>query len=452
MQRNPHYEAGFTRAVDHEEPEDLVIGAERRARRRTIATVAVALFAIAVALGGFVMSGGRESGAGPREEGRRLSATNDHEAAIVALKQSLLAEMNQPDVRFLLGQEYAALGDWKAAEIEYGKALALGHDPDRTLPLLVAAIARQERYEKVVTLVNAATPGSPTARAELQSLLGSAYAALGRPAEARAAWRAARDVVPDHPGALLAEAQALAARGEVDPATALLARIPPTAPGQEDVQALRGVLAGATGRTADAATAYEAALARDPGNVPLRTSLAQAYADLGRFDDAQRQVDRILLAAPNQPKALAIAAQAAFGTGDLRAADDAITQSLQAAPRDGRAHLLAATIALASARPGDAGDHLREAVALMPKDGAARQALVGFYVQQGDAARAQEAIGPLLATAPGDPRVVELGGRIARLRGDATRAAPAAEPTDPTRSARSPTPRRTSATRPADRP
>lgn len=432
MQRNPQYEAGFIRAVDHADPEDLVMEEERRARSRKLAVTGAAVLVACIAVGAFVATRG-ESPETHLARGKELIAGNAHQAAIVELKRSLLADANQPAVRFLLGQEYALLGDPKAAEIEFRKALEMKHDPERTLPLLVASIAQQGSVEKVVTTVKAATVDSPAANADLQALLGSAYFALGKEAEANAAWKAATDFVPAHPGALLAEAKALAARGAYDEASALLARVPSTTPRRNEWEALRGDIARDTGKPGDAATAYEAAVALDAGNLPLRASLAQTYVDLGRFDDAQRQVDAIFRASPNHPKAQFIAAEAAFGRKDLRAAREAITQSIQQQPRNGRAHLLAGTIAAGMALPEEAELHLREAVALLPKDGDARRTLADFYVARRDPVRADEAIGPLVATAPDDPRVAGLVARIALLQGDALRASKAYDAIDPAR-------------------
>ena len=432
MKRNPLYEAGFTRAVDHEEPEDLVTEQERKARLRKIVIVGAVLVTILVGIGVFATRGG-ESPAEQGARGQQLAAGNAHQAAIVAFKRSLLDDPNQPSVRFLLAQEYMLTGDPKAAEIEYRKALDLRFEPERTTPLLAASLVAQERYEKVVALVNGASLETPAANADLQAMLGTAYFALGQEAEAHGAWKNALAFVPSHPGALLAEAKALAARGDFGPASALLDRIPPTAPKQNDVLAMRGDIARASGKLADAATAYEAGVAREPGNLPLRITLAQTLVDLGRFDDAKRQVDAIVAAVPNHPKAQYIGALAALGKKDYRAAGEAITQALQQAPKDAKAHLLAGTIAVELGRPEDAELHLREAVALQPKDGDARRALAAFYVNLHETTLADEAIGPLFASSPDDPRVSDVVARIALLQGDATRAAKAYDRVDATR-------------------
>ena len=432
VQRNPQYEAGYIRAVDHTDPDELLLEQGRRTRLRRLAVVGV-LVAAACAAIGYGLSRTGDTPAKQLARGRQLSAANDHPAAIVQLKLSLLDAPDQPAVRFLLGQEYLLLGDAKAAEIEFRKALDLRYEPERTLPLLVASLLQQGRFEKVVTTVNAATLEAPAANADLQAMLGSAYAALGRDADAQAAWKAATDLVPSHPGALLAEADALAARGDVEQATERLARIPATAPRQNEILAVRGDIASANGKADEAAAFYEAAAKGDAGNLPLLLKLAQACVDAGRYDDAKRRVAAILALSRDHPKAQYIAAEAAVGTKDFRAANDAIVPSIQQAPRDGRAQRLAGVVALELARPVEAELHLREAVALLPKDIEARRTLADFYLRKRDAAHAEETIAPVLASSPGDPRVAEIVARIALLQGDAQRAARAYDPVDPTR-------------------
>ena len=434
VQPNPQYEAGFIRSVDHADPEDLLMEQERQARLKKVALIALAAVAACIAGGVYVARGG-DSAAKQLEKGKLLSGAHQHQSAIVEFKLSLLGDPDQPAVRFLLGQEYAALGDPKSAEIELRKALDGRYDPEQTLPLLVASLVRQEQFEKVVTMVKGATVQSPATRADLQALLGSAYFALGKDPEAHDAWRTATRLVPSHPGALLAEARALVTNGDFEQAGALLDRLPSTAWKQNDVQVVRGDIARATGKLDEAATAYEAAVAFDPGNLPNRASLAQIDVDLGRFDDAKRQVDAILLASPDHPKARYLGALAAVGRGDFRAAYETIALVVQQAPRDGKAQRLAGTIAIALAHPEEAELHLREAVALMPRDAEARRALADFYVGKHDPARADETIAPLVAATPGDPRVADVVARIALLQGDAARASRAYDLVDPTRPA-----------------
>ncbi|MEO8935440.1 MAG: XrtA/PEP-CTERM system TPR-repeat protein PrsT [Burkholderiaceae bacterium] len=431
MKRNPQYEAGFIRAVDDAEPEDLLAQEARAARTRMFMLAGIVVVIVCIGVGAAIASSG-DSPAKQRELGRQLSARSDHRGAIMAFKRSLIDDPKQPAVRFMLAREYASLGDPKAAEIEFRKALELKFEPERTLPLLVASLVQQERFEKVIATVNNATLDSPAGNADLQAMLGSAYFELGREAEAGAAWKAATDLVPSHPGALLAEARALAAHGAFADASALLARIPPDSPLENELQETRGDIARATGKPIDAVASYEAAVKLDPGNLVMRTTLAQVYVDLERFDDAQRQIDTILAASPANAKAQYIGALAAVGRRDYRAADEAITRSVQGAPRDGKAQLMAGRIAFEMAHLDEAELHLREAVALMPKNPDAKRALADFYVGTHDAAKAEEVIGPLFTATPNDRQLADVAARVALLQGDPSRAAKAYDRVDPT--------------------
>lgn len=431
LRPDPGYEAAFVRAVNHDTPtpEELAGLSARRARRRMQLIVAGAVLLVGGIVGGAILIR-RDTPAKQVERGEALAATNSHVAAIIEFKRSLQEEPNQPAVRVLLGKELSLMGDAKGAEIEFRKAADANYRPEQVLPLLATSLLHQGKFDKVIALVNDAKIDSPEGNAELLSLRGSSYYALGQESEAENSWKAANEFTPGNPETVLAQARARAAKGDFAAAAKVLDDIAPNAP-RTELLSLRGEIARATGKPLDAVAIYQEALKGEPGNLFLRENLAEVFVELRRFDEAADQVKRVLLPMPNNANAHFVKALIAIGRNDMAAADESAGLAVQLAPTDGRFQLLAGMIALQLGRRPEAQQHLRDAVALLPQNVDARRMLAEIYIDKHDADRADDVFRPVFATYPKDPDNARVAARIAALRGNAAGAARAFDQIDP---------------------
>jgi putative PEP-CTERM system TPR-repeat lipoprotein len=431
FKRNSTYEAAFVRVVDYDEasPEEL---ARQKASRRRLTIVLASVFGLLI-LGGAGLAARAIMADTPEKQVRHgiaLSKSNSHVAAIIEFKRSLQEEPDQPDVRVLLGKELSLLGDAKGAQLEFEKAVSARYHLDTTLPLLATSLLHQAKFDKVIALVNDTPIESASANAELLALRGSSYYALGRETEAETSWKAAQDFIPGHPQTLIAEARALASKNKFSEAIALLEGIAPGAPPVE-LWTLRGDLAKASGKLTEAVDDYQAALKVEPGNMLVRTNLAQTLVDLSRFDDAAVEISRVTGPMPNYPEGQFIAALVFIGQKDLVKASEAATRAVQLTPTDGRYELLAGTLALQLGQPATAEQYLAAAVTAMPRNIEARRLLTLIYVDKQETRKADELFRPVFASDRSDQQFATIAAHIAIQQGDTLKAAHAFDGVDP---------------------
>jgi putative PEP-CTERM system TPR-repeat lipoprotein len=431
IRRNPDYEAAYVRStdIDAPSPEELLIAERRRSVRLKAIAAAVAVLVVG---GGIyaVVQARMDTPAKQAERGAAYGKNNNHVAAIIEFKRSLQEEPDQPAVRVMLGQELALMGDARGAQIEFQKAVDAGYQPDKTLPLLATSYLHQARFDKVIELVNNAKLDSAEGNAELLALRGSSYYALGRESEAQDSWKAANEFVPGNPPTVLAQARAFAAKGRYEDAAKALDGIGPDAPPVE-LLGLRGQIARALQKPLEAIDFYVAATKIEPGNLYVRENLGEAYVEVKQYDDAEKQIQRVLRATPNSANAHFIKAMIALGRNDLPAADEAAGMAVHLQPTDGRFQLLSGSLALQLGRRPEALQHLRDAVMLLPNNVEARRLLALTYIDRRDGPRADDAFAPVFANDPTNPDIASIAARIAVLRGRTGFAARAFDRVDP---------------------
>jgi putative thioredoxin len=131
----------------------------------------------------------------------------------------------------------------------------------------------------------------PTVRALLDAVLPSAADGLvaeaaGLPAEAaQTRLRDALALEPRHARALMALAQLLADRGDLEEALRLLDLVAPPSPLVGDAERLAATLRTQSDGAGDEA-ALRARIAAEPGDLDARLALGRTLAALGRHDDA----------------------------------------------------------------------------------------------------------------------------------------------------------------------
>jgi len=376
-----------------------------------------ALLACAVA-SVFLVGCSRDKPVDHMTNAKALIEKQDHRGAVIELKNVLQANNNATEARYLLGRELLAQGDAKGAEIELQKAYDQKYDPDLVVPLLVKSELLQGQPDRVIREVAAAKLKSPSANAELQTLLGIAFFALNKTDDALAAFGAAAKFVPDYPEAKLGEARIMASRGDTDAAKAQVDTVLAKDPKQAEGLVLRGDIARAKGSAKEAIESYQAAIKENPRNFVARLNLASAFLANNELDAAQQQIDELKKISPRHPGVTYLDALIAFNKKDFPRANDAVTISLAGAPGNAMAQMLSGAISTAMNQPAQAEQHLREALKLNPQSLYARKLLTSLYLRQRQPQKADEILQPALMAAPNDATLTSLAGEVALLKGD----------------------------------
>ena len=130
-----------------------------------------------------------------------------HAEAIVAEERAVAIDPTSPEAHLNLARSYDHLGDYPKAAALYERGLALGaaYAPI-VLPRLARLYVRLGEFDRAVALGRRAITLNPRS-AYAHAVLGLAYAALGRRADAETAWHTAVDLDASSEGGRIAAEQ-----------------------------------------------------------------------------------------------------------------------------------------------------------------------------------------------------------------------------------------------------
>jgi len=127
----------------------------------------------------------------------------------------------------------------------------------------------------------------------------------------------------------------------------------------------------------------------DPKDPEAGVKLAASLRALGRYDEAARAADKVLVLQPQNIDGLLEKARTALASGQGFYAIDPIRQALQAAPKDWRAATLLGVALDQAQRPAEALEAHRKAIQMAPDNAVVLSNAAMFYAAQGDKAQAE---------------------------------------------------------------
>jgi tetratricopeptide (TPR) repeat protein len=280
----------------------------RGSRARTIAAAALALSALAVCgvltrrqvalwkdtetLFGHTVAVTGPNALAEQCLGNALLDRGELAGAMAHLERSLAISPNFPDAHNNLGTALAVQGRYDEAIAHFRAALATQDTAD-THHNLGFALGNQKHFDEAIVEYEAALRLDPR-HFGAQSKLGAALGAVGRLPDALAAFEKARELQPKDVETRRSIAATLTLLERIEDAVseyrALLALSPDDLDAINNIAWLRATHSDASHRDgAEAVRLAERAVALDKTSHPvLRDTLAAAYAEAGRFDDAVR--------------------------------------------------------------------------------------------------------------------------------------------------------------------
>ena len=300
--------------------------------------------------------------------GEALLLAGDPQSAERLSREALSVRPWDDDAAFLLAQSLVDLGLSADADAVLAKHVAArGEDPwllerwsamDETRRRAPAAV---EKAERALRLLDQAAP-HPSARARLESRLGEAQLAAGRPSDAALTLKQAVARSPVPPGdRVVSLAQALAKSGDVAGALAAVEPALARDPSDDQLAAERARLLMLSGRKDEGVAAYEALLS-DPRALPGRHGqVALALVQGGRPERGLEVAEQALQLHPMHVGLLLAAARVSDAAGRRDEAEARFRRALALEP-DGAVVLNALGYSLA-----DWGVKLDESVRLLRK-------------------------------------------------------------------------------------
>lgn len=339
----------------------------------------------------------------------------DLPGAIVQLKNAIQADQKMLAAHVLLGKALLGSGDSVGAEIEFNEALKQGVSRAEVITLLGQSYLQQGKYD---TLLERVTPGGlPLAQqVDVLVLRANAQAETGNTSTALKSLDEARGLDPRSVSVRLAQATLNIRKGDLALANKLTDEALSLAPNDAAAWNMRGSLQQSSGDRQGALASFAKASALSPKYLDPRLAHVSLLIDLGRVDEADRELVAIKAIEPREPRASYFRALMATRRGDkvaTKAALEEVTSLLDPVPTDILANnkpmlLLNALAHYDLGNKERASDKLTVFLRRYPGDAAGIKLLARLYLDAGNHAGAASLLEPLRRSSPNDPRVLSL--------------------------------------------
>ncbi len=353
-------------------------------------------------------------------EAMQLQHKGDTQAAIIQLKNALQKNPDNAEARYLLGTIYSQNRDQKSAEKELRKALELGMSPAKVLPDLGTVLFAQGQFQQVLDETEQIASEKPSA--EISSLRGNAYLALGKSQEAKASFEQALKHNPDFPAALIGLARYALTERDIDTATRLSEQAVAKNPQNADAWLFKADLLRAQGKIEPALAAYVQTLKLQPKNISAHINKAFLEIGTGKFDTAKADIDAARKASPNSLMVFYSQALLDFRQDKYAAAWEALQQILRVAPDHMPSVLLAGAVQYSLGSMPQAEQYLNNYLEKDPNNLYARKLLVSTLLRSRQTQRALEELAPALKVAQEDTQLLTLAGESYMQAKDFTKA------------------------------
>lgn len=350
-------------------------------------------------------------------------AKDDRQAAVIQLKNVLQKSPSLAEARFLLGKALLESDDVRGAEKELRKALELKYPADQVVPPLARSLASLGEFNKVTDEFAKAEVATPEGKAELQTAIGQAHLAMGKPSLASDAFSVALTAQPKYVPALLGRALIAAGSRDLSGALATVDSALAIAPRDQDAWQLKGNILLAQGQTDMALAAYRKAAEAKPSFLPAHSAIVLVLNQQGKVEDAAKQLESMKQVAPSHPQTMYLQALVAYRQKKFAAAREAIQQQLRVAPDYLPGVLLAGAIEYELKSYAQAETHLLKVLQRAPDQRLARRILVTGYLRSGQPGKALDALKPVLDAIDKDSDMLALAGEVYMVNGEPAQAA-----------------------------
>ena len=350
-------------------------------------------------------------------------AKKEYSAAVIELKNALKIEPNNAEARYLLAASLLDTGQAVDAATEARKALELKYPPDQALPVLARALLASGEFKRLIAETSERQGETAKTKAEIATLRGQAFLALGDAAAARTSLDAALAADANFVPAKMARVRLALAAGDAQEALSQLGAILSADAANEEALVQKAQIEAALGQTVEGIATLRQAVAAAPNSPFVRWTLLVALVNTGKVDEAAQEVGVLKKLAPNDPRTWYAEALVAYSQNNLKVATDLLERAKQAAPDYLPALYLSGLIDMRLDKFASAEANLRSVLAKAPNEVAVRRALAALYVKRGRSVQALETLEPALRARPDDASLLRAVGEIYFLSNNPPKAA-----------------------------
>ena len=367
--------------------------------------------ALCVGLAGPALAAVPDTAAAFHEDAVQRLGRKDVAGAILQLKNALREQPSMLAAQVLLGHALLSNFEPDAAEICFGRALALGIDRSEVAVPWAQALLMQGKARDLLEWFSPETV-SGTRRAQLLALRAEAYRDLG---DHRAAARSLEEAAlldPANPLVMLAQADHLAQRRQWSDALATARRALTVNESDARSWYVLGRIQHLAGSAGEALQSYDRALVLAPRYIDARIGRVALLMAQGRSEQVAPDWAFMAREHPLEPRANYLKAVHAQRRGDHLAARAALADAarvlrgvrIEAMKGHGPAYLaLAGSVHFGLGEHEKARQYLEAFLSAVPGDVAGRKMLAAVHAARNDPASVIAVLEPAQRVAPADP-------------------------------------------------
>jgi len=360
----------------------------------------------AIALFVLISSGCDGSKQNEMERAQQFRAKREYSAAIIELKSILQQDLNNANVRLLLGNTYLDVEDGASSEKELRKAKSLGISDNEVVPGLARALLLQKSYDAVLKL-ELEDARAPLPMAELEASRALAYLELGHQDKARAHLSGARSSAPESGWVRYVQARLLIAEKSRAEAKAVLVKLVGDEPHNGIAWSLLGYMYQTEGEMAEAEQAFTRAIAHRTDVNSDHYRRGHARLSQGKLEAASQDADVLLRRTPEWAQAAYFAGRVRFLQKRYAEAADALEKAYQQDFNNRQVALLLARTYLALDKPERAQELAEQALQSRPTSLFAKKLLAEALLQQKKGSEAEKLLRTITVARPHEiqPRI-----------------------------------------------
>jgi len=189
------------------------------------------------------------------EDALNLYQKKDFTTAIIQLKNALQLDPKNLPAKILLGESYLSAGEPEAAEVQLRRAREQGADENLVAVPIANTLLNQQKYGELKNYISRARR-SPEVDSKLLVILGIGYIQQREYKEADLSFNKARELNPDNPEPLLAQASLALSEGDIDSVQVLVDLLRIISPDNPELWLLEGDLYSRRNKTDLALASY----------------------------------------------------------------------------------------------------------------------------------------------------------------------------------------------------
>ena len=350
----------------------------------------------------------KESSASLVAHAKAYQAKGETNAAMIELKNALIASPDDAEARFMLAGLYNETVDPVSAEKEIRRAISLGQKGDTSLVVLGKALLAQGQFQKVL---DETAPPAGQDSAPLLAVRADATLALDKRDAAKALFEAALKADPASVAALVGLGRVAYLSHDADGATEYANKAVAADGKSVDALMFKADLLRANQQPEQALAAYDQVLLLNPAHRTAHIEKASILTATGKFDAAQAELTAAQKTTPGNLLVVYSQAVLDFSQGKNAAAQDGLLKILRAAPNHPPSLLLAGAVDLNLGSLEQAEQNLKKYLEINPDNVYARKLLASAMLRSNQAGDALTVLAPSLKAAAVDPQLLALAGQ-----------------------------------------